>query len=215
MQTKISASILSCDFSKLYDEIKKLEDSKIDMIHFDIMDGIFVPNITFGAPIIKNLRKITNITFDTHLMIDKPERYVDHFIEAGSDIITFHVESTVHIDRLIKYIKSKGIKVGIALVPSTNENNIEYLMDIIDMVLVMTVNPGFSGQNFLESQLVKIQNIRNMINKIGRNIDLQVDGGIDNTTSTKVRKCGANILVSGSYIFATDNYKNNIANLIK
>ncbi len=210
---RISPSVLSADFSKLGEEIISIEKAGADYIHFDVMDGHFVPNITIGPLIISSVKKITHLPFDVHLMINNPEKYIDTFADAGADIITVHSESVIHLDRCISKIKARGIKAGVALVPSTHSNVLEYVMDKVDLILVMTVNPGFGGQSFLHSQLPKIKNIRKMIQESGREIDLEVDGGVDNITALKVREAGANVLVSGSYIFSSADYKQRILSL--
>ena len=209
---KVAPSILSADFTNLKDEISRLNNTDADYIHIDIMDGHFVPNLTFGASIVQQLRPLTNKIFDTHLMVQNPENFVDDFIKAKVDIITFHIESTNHHDRLIKYIKDKGIKVGIALNPSTHENVLEYLIDEIDLILVMTVNPGFGGQKFLDNQLTKIKNIKENFIK-NKNIDLEVDGGVNFQNSIKLVQAGANVLVAGTTIFQNKNYAENISKL--
>ena len=210
---KIAPSILSANFSKLGDEITKLEQSGADYIHIDVMDGSFVPNITLGNEVIKSLRPCTNLPFDVHLMINNPDNHIKAFAEAGADIITIHAEASTHLDRSIELIKSFNKKVGISLVPSTHENCLDYILDKIDLVLVMTVNPGFGGQKFLTSQLQKIQNIRHKIDQINKKIDLEVDGGINGETSQIAIKSGADVLVSGSYIFNQQNYREAIVKL--
>lgn len=208
---KISPSILSADFSILKEEIQKLDEA--DYIHIDVMDGNFVPNLTFGAKLIKDIRKYTNKVFDVHLMVNNPENYVDSMADAGADIITIHYESCIHVDRVITRIKDKGLKAGLTLVPTTNENVIQYLLDKIDLVLVMSVNPGFGGQKFLYSQLEKIRNIKKMIGD--RNIEIEVDGGINEETCKQAIEAGADVLVAGSYVFNSDNYNEAIKKLKK
>jgi ribulose-phosphate 3-epimerase len=210
---KISPSILSANFSILGEEIKVISDA--DYIHLDVMDGDFVPNLTFGAKIIKDLRNLTRQVFDTHLMVKNPENYVKSMADAGVDIFTFHYEACTHPDRLIQEIKKNGMKAGISLVPSTNENVLEYLLEKLDLVLVMTVNPGFGGQSFLTSQLKKIEKIREMIDKSGKKIDLEVDGGINDKTILEVRNAGADVFVAGSFVFDGDGKYNEKVKLLK
>ena len=210
---KIAPSLLSSDFSQLGNEIKLLEQAKADYLHLDVMDGSFVPNITFGNEVIKSLRKITQLPFDAHLMINNPQNHISAFANAGCDIITIHSESCIHLDRTLDLIKSHHKKAGLSLVPSTPENMVQYLLDKLDLILIMTVNPGFGGQQFLTSQLQKINNIHQLIKNSGKNIELQVDGGNNLQTAPLVVKAGANVLVAGSYIFSSNNYASNIANL--
>ncbi|WP_427338557.1 ribulose-phosphate 3-epimerase [Caloranaerobacter sp. DY30410] len=202
---KIAPSILSADFSRLGQEIKKAEEGGADLIHLDVMDGKFVPNITIGPPVIKYLRKVTKLPFDVHLMIEEPERYIKEFVDSGADIITVHQEATVHLHRTIQQIKSYGIKAGVALNPSTPLSTIEYIIEDIDMVLIMTVNPGFGGQKFISNMEMKIRKLRDLIDEKNLNIDIEVDGGIKLENADKVVKCGANVLVAGSAIFKSDD----------
>jgi ribulose-phosphate 3-epimerase len=210
---KIAPSILSANFAKLGDEISQVSSAGADYIHIDVMDGSFVPNITIGNEVVKSIRSCTNLPFDVHLMINNPDLHIKNFAESGADIITIHAEASTHLDRSLNLIKSFNKKVGVSIVPSTNENILDYILDKVDLILVMTVNPGFGGQKFLTSQLQKIYNIRQKINKIDRNIDLEVDGGINHETYKMAIEAGANILVSGSYIFGNKNYSQAISSL--
>lgn len=212
---KIAPSILSADFSNLKEQISLIEKGGADLIHLDIMDGHFVPNITFGAPVIKKLRKVTSIPFDVHLMIENPERYIEDFVDAGADIITVHVESTVHLHRLIQQIKGYGIKAAVSLNPATPLESIEYVLEDLDMVLIMSVNPGFGGQSFIPQCKEKIKKLKKMILDRNLNIDIQVDGGVKLDNIKEIIDCGANVLVAGSAIFdsqdiveATRKFKN-------
>ncbi|APC40967.1 ribulose-phosphate 3-epimerase [Clostridium estertheticum] len=210
---KIAPSILSADFSKLGEHIKQLDAYGADMIHIDVMDGMFVPNISFGTPIIKSIRKLTRIPFDVHLMIEEPSRYVEEFVHAGSDIITVHYETDRHIDRTINYIKSFGVKVGVALNPATPVALIKHLISNVDMVLIMTVNPGFGGQKFIEYCLDKVKEVRELANVYNKDIMIQVDGGIDESNIRGVVSSGANVIVAGSAVFKNDDIEKNIKKL--
>lgn len=210
---KISPSILSADFSRLGEEIQNIEKAGADYIHLDVMDGSFVPNITIGNEVVKNLRKKTALPFDVHLMINNPDNHIKAFADAGSDIITIHAEASIHLDRSLDLIKSFGKKAGVSIVPSTHEDVLDYVLEKLDLILVMTVNPGFGGQKFLSSQLRKIENLRKKIDKIGKKIELEVDGGINEETSKIVASAGADVLVSGSYIFGSSDYANAIKKL--
>jgi ribulose-phosphate 3-epimerase len=208
--TLISPSILSADLSNLGKEVQALEKAGADMIHIDIMDGHFVPNLTFGPGIVKAIKKHTSLPLDVHLMIEKPENSIRSYYDAGANIITIHPETTQHLDRTITTIKDMKCKAGIALLPTTSINILDYILDKIDLVLVMSVNPGFGGQELIESQLEKIARLSRLI--ATKPITLAVDGGIDSTTAGLCIKQGANMLISGSYIFS-GNYSQTISNL--
>lgn len=202
---KVAPSILSSDFSHLAEEIQTIQSAGADMVHIDVMDGSFVPNITIGSPVVKSLRNTTNLDFDVHLMIEHPETQIDAFVDAGADIVTFHVEATHHAHRVIQQIKSRGVRAGIAVNPGTSLAMIEEVLDDVDMVLVMTVNPGFGGQRFIDSQLDKVHMLYHTIEDMGYECDIEVDGGINAKTSKLVREAGANILVAGSAVYGADD----------
>ena len=197
----ISPSVLAADFSKLGEEIQLVSEEGADLIHLDVMDGHFVPNLSFGADIIKGIRGFSNLPFDVHLMIENPEHYVDAYVEAGANFITVHPEATPHIHSVLQKIHKAGVKTGIALNPGTPIEALENVIDIIDLIIVMTVNPGFGGQSFLSSQLPKISKIRTIIDDGGHSIDLSVDGGINPITAKLAIDAGADILVAGTSIF--------------
>ena len=201
MKAKIAPSILSADFAHLADELKKVEAAGAEYLHIDVMDGTFVPEITIGAGVVKSLRKISDITFDVHLMTEHPETQIKSFADAGADIITFHVEAAKHPHRIIQQIHELGCKAGVALNPGTSLSMVEELVEDADMILVMTVNPGYAGQKFIDSMLGKIHMLYHMVAEMETECDIQVDGGINAETSVLVREAGANILVAGSAIF--------------
>lgn len=213
MATIIAPSILSADFANLADELKKVTDAGAEYIHIDVMDGTFVPEITIGAGVVKSLRKVSNAFFDVHLMVEHPETQIKSFADAGANLITFHVEATKHPHRVIQQIHELGCKAGIALNPGTSISAIEELIEDSDMALVMTVNPGYAGQKFIESMLGKIHMLYHMIEEMEVDCDIEVDGGINAETSLMVREAGANILVAGSAIFGAEDVEQAIKDI--
>jgi len=204
----LSPSILAADFSCLGQQIESINNSKAPYIHIDVMDGSFVPSISFGMPVIKSIRKMTNKVFDVHLMIDEPARYIKDFKEAGADMITVHQESCKHLHRTIAMIKDEGLKVGVALNPATSLDTIKYILDDVDMVLIMSVNPGFGGQKYIPFIDEKIRALKEIIDKKDKKIDIQVDGGITLDNITRVVKAGVNVVVCGTAVFKGDINKN-------
>lgn len=198
---RIAPSILSADFARLGEEIRAIDAAGADYIHIDVMDGHFVPNLTIGPLVVKAIRSCTSLPFDVHLMIEPADPYLEAFAEAGADIITVHAEAGAHLHRSLQRIRQLGKKCGVSLVPSTPASALEHVMDMVDLILVMSVNPGFGGQSFISSQLPKIRSLRQMIDRTGRTIDLEVDGGINPATSRDVVAAGADVLVAGSAVF--------------
>ncbi|MFP4072374.1 MAG: ribulose-phosphate 3-epimerase [Desulfovibrionales bacterium] len=202
----LSPSLLSSDFGRLREELESLEESGLRWVHWDVMDGSFVPNITLGPPIIKAVRKYTRLFFDVHLMIDRPERYLEQFTDAGADLICVHAEATVHLERTLSHIRDLGAAPAVSLNPATPLSHIEYVLPQCDMVLIMSVNPGFGGQKFLPFSLDKIRRCREMIEAAGADTRIQVDGGVSLENAAEIVKAGADILVSGSAFFSRPPY---------
>lgn len=208
MEIKIAPSLLSADFSDLKNEVIAIEKAGATHLHLDVMDGDFVPNITFGAGVIAAIRPHTSLIFDIHMMVTNPERYIKDMVDAGADSITVHAEATKHLDRVVELIKSYGVKACVALNPATSISAVENIADKLDMILVMSVNPGFGGQKFIPNAVNKIRELRALY----PNIDIEVDGGINDKTCSCVKEAGANVLVAGSYVFSGD-YKAKIDSL--
>ena len=210
----LSPSILSADFKNLEKDIREAVDAGAEYVHIDVMDGVFVPTITFGMPVVSSIRSVTDKVFDVHLMVQNPEKVVDRFVECGADIITIHVEACTHLDSTLAHIRSKGVKAGLALCPSTPLCVLDYLWDKLDMVLLMTVNPGFGGQKYIPAITEKIAALRKMINENGLNIDIEVDGGVNDSTIRTVLEAGANVMVAGSAVFG-DDIAGNVSRYVK
>lgn len=198
---KIAPSILASDFSKLGEEIRKVEAAGADIIHIDVMDGHFVPNITIGPPVVESIRNATRLPFDVHLMLENPENYIDAFADAGANMISVHVEGCNHLHRTVQKIRQRGLKPAVALNPATSLTTVEWIAGEVDMILLMTVNPGFGGQTFIEAMTSKVRELRNFATRNGITLDIEVDGGIDLANIHAVTEAGANVIVAGSTVF--------------
>lgn len=214
MKNIVSASILSADLCNLEKDIKRTEESGCEYLHFDVMDGVFVNNISYGIPVLQSVRKCTDIVLDVHLMIIDPFKYIKQFADGGADIITFHFESNSHVTETINAIHACGKKAGISIKPATPVESILPYLNMIDMVLIMTVEPGFGGQGFIESTLDKISQLKKILDEKGLTVDIEVDGGINDKTSVKVKKAGANILVAGSYLYNAEDIGQAVKSLL-
>lgn len=201
MKYELSPSMLSADFTKLGEQIREIENAGVKWLHIDVMDGAFVPSISFGMPVIASIRKQTNLFFDVHLMIEEPGRYIQDFKKSGADMLTIHVEACKHLDSTLRLIKAAGMKVGVALNPATPLCTLEHVLNLVDMVLIMTVNPGFGGQKYITNCTEKVRKLRQMITEAGLDVDIQVDGGVNAATISNVLEAGANIIVAGSAVF--------------
>jgi len=213
MKKQIAPSILSADFSRLGEEIKAVEKAGADLIHVDVMDGHYVPNITIGPGVVSSLRKTTSLPFDVHLMIEDPDRYIDAFVDAGSNIITVHAEAVTHLHRTVQYIKAKGVRAGVSLNPSTPLSCVEEILPDIDLLLIMTVNPGFGGQKFISSMLPKIRKARELAQARGLEMAIEVDGGVTAENIGTLANAGADIFVAGAAVFGSPSYSDTISKM--
>jgi ribulose-phosphate 3-epimerase len=206
----VAPSILSADFGRLQDEVRAVERAGADWVHVDVMDGRFVPNLTIGPPVVGSLRRVAQVPLDVHLMIVEPERYVEAFAEAGADVITVHAEACPHLHRTLQQIRGLGKRAGVSLNPHTPAEAVHYVLEQVDLVLVMSVNPGFGGQAFIPAVLPKVERLRRIIDESGRSIDLEIDGGIKPGTAKQALNAGADALVAGSAVFRQDDYESAI-----
>ena len=204
MEYKVAPSLLAADFTRLGEQVHEIEEAGAPYLHLDVMDGAFVPSISFGMPVLKSLRKVTNMTFDVHMMVEEPGRYVEDIKKAGADIITVHAEACTHLDRVVNQIKEAGCKAGVALNPATPVSVLECILGQVVMVLIMTVNPGFGGQKFIPYTLEKVKQVRAMCDAKGLNTDIQVDGGVSAANVREVLEAGANVFVAGSAVFGSE-----------
>lgn len=215
MNKKIAPSILSADFSILGSEIEQVEKAGADLIHIDVMDGQFVPNITYGPKIVKTCKNITDLPLDVHLMIEKPENHINEFAKSGADYISVHAEACPHLHRVIQQIKENNVKAGVALNPATSLSSVEWVLGDLDFILIMSVNPGFGGQKFIKESLEKIKKLRKMAEKINPSLEIQVDGGVNADSIKDISDAGTDIFVAGSAIFKKESYKTEIENFKK
>ena len=208
MEYKVAPSLLAADFTRLGEQVHEIEEAGAPYLHLDVMDGAFVPSISFGMPVLKRLRKVTNMTFDVHMMVEEPGRYIEDIKNAGADIITVHAEACTHLDRVVNQIKEAGCKAGVALNPATPVSVLECILGQVDMVLIMTVNPGFGGQKYIPYCGEKVRELRKMITEKNLDVDIQVDGGVKASNIAEIAECGANIFVCGSAVFEGNIEKN-------
>ncbi|EFQ57016.1 ribulose-phosphate 3-epimerase [Streptococcus downei F0415] len=213
MVNKIAPSILAADYANFAQELKRIDETSADYVHIDIMDGQFVPNISFGADVVASLRKHSKLVFDCHLMVVEPERYVDAFAQAGADIMTIHVEAIQHIHGALQKIKKAGLKAGVVINPGTPVSALEPILNLVDQVLIMTVNPGFGGQAFIPEMLEKVKKVATWREEAGYNFDIEVDGGVDDKTIKACKDAGANVFVAGSYLFKADDLASQVQTL--